>query len=209
MGDGGLIGRYDLSARGWTEKLARIGYVTAYRDFLRACGPDLKRGARICDMGCGSGVFAQAAIGKTGKAVDLTLVDPSAKMLEQASLALRTKVATLSCHQLFLEQFEPRHRFDLMLGAHVIEHCRNPQAALGKMYECLAPGGQMLLVISRPHWCQWLIWLRWRHRWYASEQIDRLARSAGLPAAEHHQFVAGPPSRTSFGYCFKRPKESS
>jgi hypothetical protein len=94
----------------------------------------------------------------------------------------------------------------LVLGAHVIEHCADPTQALAKMYDLLAPGATLLLVISRPHWCQWFIWLLWRHRWYSEIRVRQMAKAAGLPCPICHRFTAGPPQRTSFGYSFSRPK---
>ena len=88
----------------------------------------------------------------------------------------------------------------MILAAHVIEHLADPAAGLARLAGWLAPGGSLLLVASRPHWCQWPIWLRWRHRWFAPDAVAAMADAAGLRLAALHRFPAGPASRTSLGY---------
>jgi ubiquinone/menaquinone biosynthesis C-methylase UbiE len=206
MTDISLAKSYDNAAPEWAGKVARLGYQSAYTRFVRGAMPPLTANSQVCDIGAGCGAFAQAALSIGVKPAGLTLVDPSRQMLEHACRALDGQADNVSCHTTTLEAFRTDQAFDLVLGAHVIEHCQDATYALAKMYDLLAPGGTLLLVISRPHWCQWFIWLRWRHRWYSEIRVRQMAKAAGLPCPKCHRFTAGPPQRTSFGYSFSRPK---
>lgn len=207
MTDGSLIRRYDDAAPNWGGKVDALGYQRAYGDFVRQQLLPLNSGSLVCDIGTGSGTFALAALAGGPLPANLTLIDPAAKMLRHACETLAPLANDITCIQTTLEQYQTDQRYDLVLGAHVIEHCPDPVRALQKLYRLLAPGGLLLLVISRPHWCQWLIWLRWRHRWYSETQVGAMAERGGLPVPECHRFTAGPPKRTSFGYKIKRPSE--
>jgi len=209
MPDATLAARYDNAAPRWTGMVAGLGFHRAYGGFARAAMAPLDNTSRVCDIGTGCGTFALAALDIGASPASLTLVDPAANMLEHACEALAPYATEVLCHQSTLETFQTDQRYNLVLCAHVIEHCADPVQALTKIYRLVAPGGRLLLVISRPHWCQWLIWLRWRHRWYSEARVRDMARSADLPAAVCHRFMDGPPQRTSFGYCFIRPKKGT
>lgn len=88
---------------------------------------------------------------------------------------------------------------DALLAAHLIEHFADPAAALAEMATLLRPGGRLWLVVSKPHWCNAIIWLQWRHRTYGPEEIARLVRLAGFAVERTYAFPSGPPSRTSQG----------
>lgn len=200
-----LITRYDSVAPKWGARISSLGYTQVYRGLIDQLDFN-HTPKRICDVGAGSGTFSNAAISKFHHLDHLTLIEPSAAMLGQACQHLETKTDALEYHQQTLEQFTPTEPFDLTLGAHVIEHCPDPALALRKLFAITADGGALLLVISKPHWCQWLIWLRWRHRWYSKSAIFALATQADLPEPQVFQFSAGPPQRTSLGYIFRKPK---
>jgi demethylmenaquinone methyltransferase/2-methoxy-6-polyprenyl-1,4-benzoquinol methylase len=103
-----------------------------------------------------------------------------------------------------LEGYQPTRSFQTVLAAHVIEHCDDPAMAMEKLSQCLCANGKLVLVVSKPHWCNWFIWLRYRHRWYAPEALLQWAQAAGLDHVTTHPFTSGPPSRTSFGYVFTK-----
>lgn len=131
----------------------------------------------------------------------LTLVDPAPEMLARA--AARFAKAEALCDGIpALRHLAPQ---EVMLCAHVIEHLDDPDAGLAAMRAVLAPGGRLLLVVSKPHWCNALIWLRWRHRSLAPAQVRRLISAAGLACLMEHAFAAGPPARTSRAYLVTHP----
>lgn len=197
--------RYDDVAQDWGEQVSRLGYPAAYRGFLNHIA---RPQGRVLDVGTGSGLFAGAWL-DSGGSRDLTLLDPSAPMLEAAQSTLTRDGIAPTCVQGRLETFVPRAAFDTILGAHVLEHVDDLQDGLRQLHDMLAPGGQLLLVVSRPHWCQWFIWLRYRHTWFAPSEVISLAESVGLTQDFTHAFEAGPPSRTSLGYRFLKPRKDA
>ncbi|GFE64065.1 class I SAM-dependent methyltransferase [Litoreibacter roseus] len=196
-----IAGTYDRAAPRWGKQVARLGYGTAYEDFLS--GHTIPDGP-VLDVGTGDGIFARSWIAQNGS-TDFTLLDPSAAMLEHA----RNQFARSGlCPRLVnssLEGFDPDNGFCAILAAHVFEHFADPWTALSILARGLRPSGKLFLVISKPHWCNWLIWIRFRHRWFAPEQIVHMALDAGLTHQMTHDFKCGPPSRTSLGYIFTKP----
>lgn len=192
--------RYDRAAPGWGARVTRLGYGRAYGRFLRdrtvAAGP-------VLDVGTGDGLFALSWLAAGGSA-DLTLLDPSPAMLAQARARFLRGPCMPRLVAARLEAFRPDRPWAAILAAHVLEHVDDAGEALGRMAGWLEPGGRLVLVVSKPHWCNWLIWLRFRHRWFGEAQVRRLAREAGLVHLLTHRFDSGPPSRTSLGYIFTR-----
>ncbi|WP_410056058.1 class I SAM-dependent methyltransferase [Roseobacter sp. HKCCA0434] len=125
-------------------------------------------------------------------------------MLRHAAAALALRGARAQIRAGGLEEAGPA-RFDCVLAAHVIEHFADPLGALTRMRDLLRAGGRLYLVVSRPHWCNVLIWLRWRHRTFGEGEITGLVARAGLDVTALHRFTSGPPSRTSIGIVADRP----
>ncbi|MEX0308534.1 MAG: class I SAM-dependent methyltransferase [Ruegeria sp.] len=190
--------KYDQVAPGWADKMRLLGYFDAYLGFLSS-GPQAELGSNVLDIGCGTGAFAEARaiIRPEGQVV---LLEPSARMLQLAQSALQRRGLDTELVQSRLEEFQPSSKFDCLLAAHVLEHCVDPIAALRRMRELAEPGATIWLVVSKPHWCNAIIWLQWRHRSFRPAAVaDMLARSGWELQAEH-SFPTGPPSRTSRGY---------
>ncbi|MBL4767739.1 MAG: class I SAM-dependent methyltransferase [Rhodobacteraceae bacterium] len=193
--------RYENAAPTWSKKLLRRGYTKAYSGFL--VGSALASGA-VLDVGTGTGAFALSWV-EAGGSTDLTLIDPSTAMLEQASshfaqLGLCPKAVNCG-----FEDFSNDTKFGAILASHVLEHFADPLDAMHQFAQNLSSGGCLYLIVSKPHWCNWLIWLRFRHRWFRPEIIRGMAQDAGLTELRLHIFRTGPPSRTSLGYIFSKP----
>jgi len=99
-----------------------------------------------------------------------------------------------------LDAYRPRMRFDSVLVAHVLEHCADPAATLRQMRDLADPGALLWLVVSKPHWCNAIIWFQWRHRAYRPSEVADLLAQSGWALDMEYAFPAGPPSRTSRGY---------
>ncbi|SDW73979.1 Methyltransferase domain-containing protein [Ruegeria halocynthiae] len=190
--------KYDAAAPGWADKMRLLGYFDAYLGFLSA-DPVVHHGQNALDVGCGTGAFAEArAVVQPNGSV--TLLEPSEKMLHQAKSALARRGVDAVIEQSRLEDFSAGFPYDCILAAHVLEHCPKPVDALRRMRELATPGTDLWLVVSKPHWCNAIIWFQWRHRTYRPEVVaDMLARS-GWDLRTEHSFPTGPPSRTSRGY---------
>lgn len=190
--------RYDSVAPRWGDKMRSLGYYDGYLGFLTA-GDDLPpSGARVVDIGAGTAAFSEAWVASRGRPGSLTLLDPSREMLDRGLVALRGRGVTAVAVQGLLGQvdIEP---VDVALAAHVIEHCPDPLAALRQMAAAVRPGGKLYLVVSKPHWCNAIIWLQWRHRTFSRDEIAQLVHDAGFRVDRTYTFPAGPPSRTSQG----------
>jgi len=201
-----LESRYDKAADWWHAKIHKLGYRTAYEDLVRLALSGIFARS-VAEVGAGTGDLAASYCSILGSPKQLVLVDSSAAMLSRA-VANLGEAGTTSCSletiHSSLESYKTETLFDVVLCAHVIEHCDDPQRAIRAIAELLEPGGYALMVISRPHWCQWIIWLRWQHRWFSAPEVDRMANAAGLTLMRTIQPCSGPPSRTSFGYLMQR-----
>lgn len=198
-----LENRYDDAASWWGPAMVKLGYRAAYEDLVDRALPD-GRFDDIADIGTGSGDLARAVT--AGRSPGrLLLVDSSARMLDQAANSLRGAAQRIECRHASLDNIGEQDAFDLVLAGHVIEHVPDPAAALERLARLVRPGGRLLLVVSRPHWCQWLIWLRWRHSWFSARQVARMASGAGLGPLEVFGLSHGPPRRTSLAYLAQKP----
>jgi ubiquinone/menaquinone biosynthesis C-methylase UbiE len=192
---------YDTAALTWSKKVLRLGYTKAYSHFLAKAA--LASGS-VLDVGTGTGTFALSWI-EAGGSTDLTLLDSSTAMLAQASSQFAKSGLNPTVVNCGFEDFPNNANFDAILAAHVLEHFSNPSDALRRFAQKLSPGGRLYLIVSKPHWCNWMIWMRFRHRWFRPEKICEMAQNAGLTELRIHSFPTGPPSRTSLGYIFSKP----
>ncbi len=193
-----LTRRYDSVAGRWRDKMRVLGYYDAYLGFLSA--PGHQRGGRphVIDVGAGTGAFAESWVAVNGPPGSIDLLDPSPKMLETAVRALDARgVVGEPVVGMLGKRLEPA---DVVLAAHILEHCPDPARALTQMRDLLRPGGRLFLVVSKPHWCNAIIWLQWRHRTFRTPEIATLAEDAGMRIETEYAFPSGPPSRTSRGF---------
>ena len=195
-----LTRRYDRAASGWGDKMRALGYHDAYLGFLSSVMPRPDPGFEVLDVGCGSGAFAEAWAAIHDDAARIGLLDPSERMLERATAALDRRGVRTRTIRNTLEGFDGAPVHDHILAAHVIEHCADPGDALRRMRMLAAPGGRLWLVASRPHWCNAIVWLQWRHRTFRDGEVAALLDRAGWALEETYAFPSGPPSRTSRGY---------
>lgn len=200
-----IISKYDQAAVGWDKKVLRMGYSSAYQEFLQG---HIEASHPVLDIGTGTGLFADAWLA-TGGSRKLTLIEPSVPMLRVAHARFAAASIPVEGIATTLENYRPTRSFHTVLAAHAIEHCDDPARAMEKLSMCLCPNGKLILVVSKPHWCNWFIWLRYRHRWYAPEALRQWAHAAGLDHVTTHTFTSGPPSRTSLGYVFVKPQKEN
>jgi len=198
---------YDKAASHWRRRLEQMGFAAAYRaavDALAPPGPP----AALCDVGCGTGDLAAALVEMRGAPAQLTLLEPAQRMLAAAALRLAPTCGDIAACVGPLEAHVPARRHDLVLAGHVIEQCADPAAALTALARMTAPHGALLVIVSKPHLCQWLIWLRWRHRWFTAPQMAAMAAGAGLRVARTYDFPRGIPARVSRAYLMHPFKET-
>ncbi len=202
-----LTRSYDAIAARWRSKIEGLGYAAAYRWLIDQTGLQTQD-ASVLDAGCGTGDFTRALIEVAGIPKRVTLLDPAAEMVATAQRSLIHIAPAVRPVTAGLEDVPP-DAYDIVLCAHVIEHFSDPLAALQLLKSQLAPGGKMLLVVSKPHWCNWIIWVRWRHRMIKPGHFVQHLNAAGLTCLWDAGFPAGPPSRSSHAYLIQHMKDPS
>jgi ubiquinone/menaquinone biosynthesis C-methylase UbiE len=195
-----LSRRYEGAAQRWRDKMRALGYYDGYLGFLSARNRLRTGGSSVIDMGAGSAAFAEAWVAVNGAPDAMTLVDPSHGMLARGVAALAARNVTATPVVGFLGATDTLETADVVLAAHVVEHCPDPVVALRQLGALIAPGGRLWLVASKPHWCNAIIWLQWRHRCFSPDIMRGLLAEAGYEVEFEYAFPAGPPSRTSRGY---------
>ncbi|MGZ2256750.1 class I SAM-dependent methyltransferase [Roseobacter sp. A03A-229] len=193
-----LAERYTTAAPRWSDKMRALGYFDGYLGFIADQGREETAGQQVIDIGTGTGALAEAWVAIHGAPGRMALLDPSEAMLDVARGALLRREVVAETHHGALEDVQP-DGFDVLLAAHVIEHFDDPMTALTAMRRLARPGARLLLVVSKPHWCNVIIWLQWRHRTFRPDEITDLMRRAGFEVETQYRFPSGPPSRTSFG----------
>lgn len=193
--------KYNAAAPNWRRMLEEHSFPAAYRRLAEHSPKD--RAHHMVDVGAGSGDFSKAYLQVRQRPVHHVLLDRAEAMLSQAQTACPR--AETTCQD--LAQYRPSAPFNVTLCAHVIEHCPDPSAALVHLARITAPGGTLLLAVSRPHFCQIFIWLKWRHRWFGAEVVQRMGAAAGLELKTIVAFESGVPARVSQGYVFVKPQK--
>ena len=195
-----LNSKYDRAAPAWSDKMRLLGYYDAYLGLLSSQNFRAAPGNRVLDVGCGTGAFAEAWIAIQGPSQHVTLLDPSREMLARAEGALLKRNVEPVCVDVPLEAYNPSASHDCLLAAHILEHVDDPVASLRQMRRLVDIGGHIWLVVSKPHWCNAIIWFQWRHRAYRPADVTAFLKQAGWVLDTEYAFPAGPPSRTSRGY---------
>lgn len=198
---------YDTVAPRWGDKMRTLGYYDAYLGFLSSGNKRTDPPSHLIDVGAGTAAFSEAWVAINGPPKRLTLLEPSAAMLERGQTALQSRGVEPDLEQALLGEttLDPA---DQILAAHVIEHCPDPLGAFRQIRDLLRPGGQLNLVVSKPHWCNAIIWLQWRHRTFGEDEVTSLMTEAGFRVESIYAFPSGPPSRTSRGIVATRQEET-
>jgi 2-polyprenyl-3-methyl-5-hydroxy-6-metoxy-1,4-benzoquinol methylase len=168
-----------------TERVARMKAATAQR-YLSFLTRRLKNDQRrLLEIGCGAGeLLAQAQ--QQGFEVRGVEVSPSSTLVANNRLGRQA----VEAGTLETANVPPQH-FDVIVGCDVVEHVRNPQAFLARVYECLKPGGMVFLITPSPdslsrkvlgrHWMEY----KTEHLFYFSNKsLKHLLSAAGFKDME-------------------------
>ncbi|MEO0381674.1 MAG: methyltransferase [Pseudomonadota bacterium] len=201
-GQGTLSNIYDAAVTGWQDGISKLGFIEAYADLMtHTRAPDTAQ-PKVMDVGTGTGAFARAWVNEHGAPGTLTLTDISASMLRAAAERLPGSTAIQA--PLGAQDLTNLPPQDVILCAHVIEHLDDPHNAIAWLHDRLRPGGQLVMAISKPHWCTALVRWRWGNAAYTPAQAKSMLARAGFSDIHVHPFCKGPPSRVSSGYVARR-----
>lgn len=199
--------KYDIASAKWHTKLCAIQYPENYQGFIKEFVGDFDPAWDILDAGVGAGDFSQALIDVCGAPQQMTLLDISREMLAQARQILAVRIPEISTLRCSVEELNPDIKYDLILCAHVVEHCHDHMLALTALRSALKPGGRLLLVASKPHWCTALLQFVWGHKAFAPKHMETFLHQAGFAHISQHKFQCGPPKRLSAGYFATNPSK--
>jgi len=104
-------------------------------------------GSRVLEAGCGVGAQT-VTLAKNSPGASIVSVDISADSVSQAEQKIRAAVLTNVCFQqadIFHLPF-PAQSFDHVFVCFVLEHLKEPLAALQKLKTCLRPGGTITVI---------------------------------------------------------------
>jgi SAM-dependent methyltransferase len=177
---GELGRRYDAAAPQWDRRLARLGVPAAYETLFRTMLVDAQLDMhghrhRVLDCGAGTGAASAALLAALGgvpaAGLELTAVDVSRRMLEQAGLKLRRPGLRVTlCHADLRTLPFGDGAFDLAIAAHTLEHAARPDAALRELVRVLAPGGLLLACLTRSSMLGTVVQLK--HRTHCTTEAE-------------------------------------
>lgn len=96
---------------------------------------------RVLDIGCGNGSFLHLLQRRTGVRGEGLEISPDAAAIARERYGLTVHVAGIDGAEI------PAGAYDLITMFHVLEHLRDPRAALDRIASWLAPGGCLLLQV--------------------------------------------------------------
>ena len=112
---------------------------------------DLQQGARVLDVGCGTGLIARRAAEMVGKGGSVAGLDLSPDMIAVAQSAPASGGALIEWHQGDATALPFRDgNFDVVLCQMTLMFIEAPLTALREMYRVLTPGGRVVLTTPGP-----------------------------------------------------------
>jgi len=131
----------------------------------------LKRGIRVLEIGCGTGLFTEMFAG-TG--AQIVAVDISRELIEKARLRGLPENQVVFLEKRF-EDCDVDGPFDAIIGSSILHHL-DIEAALTKIYELLKPGGRMSF--AEPNMLNPQIMMQKNIRWLKRKMGDSPDESA-------------------------------
>lgn len=107
----------------------------------------IQPGERVLDVGCGTGIVARTAAGRTGT---VEAVDPNTSMLEVARDTAADASLEITWHQGAAESLpRARNSCDVVVSQQAYQFFEDREKALGEMYRVLDPGGRAVVSVLR------------------------------------------------------------
>jgi ubiquinone/menaquinone biosynthesis C-methylase UbiE len=146
------------------------------------------QGARVLDVGCGTGLFLRALAGRLPAEANLIGIDPAEQMLAVAGMAS----PGFELHRASAEQLPfPDRSFDLVAGTLSFDHWSGQLAGLAECRRVLRSEGTLVLADLFAAWL-WPTTLR-RRRARTPRQAEALLSAAGFESTSWRRiFALGP-----------------
>lgn len=156
----------------WWWRVREHILVRKIRQILKGSQP----GARILDVGCGSGLFFDA-LEEFGHVEGIE----SERLAVEQSGRWRSRIQLGA----FDDAFRPGHSFDLILLLDVLEHVDHPDDLLRRARDLSSPNGRILATVPAFEW----LWtshdeLSHHKRRYTATELRGLLNGAGLTVVE-------------------------
>jgi ubiquinone/menaquinone biosynthesis C-methylase UbiE len=147
----------------------------------------LETGARVADLGAGSGLFARElarAVGPTGRVYAID-IDPALLTIVEAR-AKAEGLANVQPVQASADTPNIPEPVDLVFMADALHHLPQPPAYLKRLRGSLKPGGRIAVIDFTDRWPPGHEAMR-----YTVDDLDRWMKDAGLKRLELHDFIEG------------------
>jgi len=118
------------------ERVAALCHAQTARDLVAAVAPSF--GARVLDLGAGTGVAAEAAAAAVGPDGTVVAADPSGALLRRAGSGRLQRVAAAAPGLPFVDD-----AFDVIVANLVVGHFRDYTVALADLVRVLRAGGRL------------------------------------------------------------------
>lgn len=140
----------------------------------RTLEPILQQGMSVLDVGCGTGSISKDIANIVGSSGKVTGIDNTAKFIESGKVSY-VSIKNLKLIHSDLFDFEPGHKFDLIVSARMLQWLSNPIDALLKMKSLLKPNGVISILDYNHNNLEWnpkppesmkefyKIFLKWRN----------------------------------------------
>ena len=184
-----MSNRYDALARNYEQVWARYNQ-SASREMLRVF-PELPNGARVLDVGAGTGFFLRQMLKKYPRIESVVAFDSSREMLREAQKRQRvSSTRSARTHWSFVQgdaeylPFQDKS-FDVVVSMNTLHYLREPQQFFAEANRVLETGGVLIVQdYTRNHWplferAMRVFDLGLRHLYEPSE-LNVLAEEAGF-----------------------------
>ena|SRR5215831_7418261 len=194
-GESDVARLYDRTAWYWDSPAHRILFRRAYFELFERLReehalPAANPPVRVLDCGIGTGLLSEALLRATASPCDLHGIDLSSRMLARARPRLQRWSAGVHLRQGDASALPfGDGEMDLVIGALVLEHVRDPLRALREMVRVLRPGGVVVVVVTRRSAPDKLSRILYRYRPLPPESLVRWMEGAGLHDIRSHGLI--------------------
>jgi len=116
--------------------------IRTYSEVLKQVKEDLPKNPKVLEVGCGNGFFLKTLV-DSGYTPNVFGVEPSSKMVLEASLILRGKIKV----DTFKLDLFPKNSFNLILCFHTLDHMFDPEEFVQGAYSMLKKNGYIVVVV--------------------------------------------------------------